>query len=304
MADDFKLFTIEVKNLYEKKVANGEMPPGLDKITSAKIMRYLIPRLGKEMLKNDIPTLERIFNPVGVYKSLEKAIEDFHKQEKFKPLLNFVNGITINTDDNFVKLLAILIDFQPRPYDKWKAESKNNENEKCEGLNEIPIISLEDDSIQDFGSAPATERKTKSDNEDPQKPPIGTKWAWSKGKKPLIYVLTISAVCLGSYFITQSHDRQCMYWAGDHYSPVACLDTSIHVDKMALDEHLVITFKRITRPDTLKKNSIRKVWYVKIDDDSLEYYTAPGYYPLDNHKILKPLTEYIFDKYILKVYSH
>ncbi len=112
-------------------------------------------------------------------------------------------------------------------------------------------------------------------------------------------MLTISAVCLGSYFITKPHNRQCMYWAGDRYVPVACKDTSIRADKIALDEHVVATFRRITRPDTLKKKFIRKVWYVKIDDDSLEYYTAPGFYPLDNHKMLKPLTEYIFDKYVL-----
>lgn len=39
--------------------------------------------------------------------------------DKFKPLVNFMKGKTTKTDPKNIELLAWLIKFEPRPYQKW-----------------------------------------------------------------------------------------------------------------------------------------------------------------------------------------
>lgn len=93
--------------------------------------------------------------------------------------------------------------------------------------------------------------------------------------------------------------QQCMYWAGDHYEPVSCnqqfgIDTLV----IALDSLRLYNFKKINTPDTITRSAIGKVWYIKLKN-KLEFYTADGYYPADPKLRVKPITDYIINKYIL-----
>ncbi len=91
-----------------------------------------------------------------------------------------------------------------------------------------------------------------------------------------------------------------MYWTGNQYKSIPCNEKFGDAAIIALDTFKVNHLKRITRPDTITHNSLGKVWYKKIKRDSVEFYTSGGEYPLDQTKRLMPLTDYMFNKYILR----
>ena len=90
-----------------------------------------------------------------------------------------------------------------------------------------------------------------------------------------------------------------MYWTGDQYQSVGCSVKVDHAAVIALDKEKLVGLKKINRLDTITEKDLGKVWYVKIRQDSAEFYTDSGTYPLNNKKKLMPMTSYILNKYIL-----
>ncbi|RZK68239.1 MAG: hypothetical protein EOO95_00315 [Pedobacter sp.] len=90
-----------------------------------------------------------------------------------------------------------------------------------------------------------------------------------------------------------SGSENCMYWVGDHYERIACDQKGkVGVPVISLDHNKLNNLKRITRPDTLTKNSIGKVWYARFGGKN-EFFTDSGTHPVDTAKRLKPITNYI-----------
>lgn len=86
--------------------------------------------------------------------------------------------------------------------------------------------------------------------------------------------------------------KQCMYWDGKEYIPKDC---NSHENKLiAIDMKMVENFKKITRPDTIKK--ITNIWYSK-HQNVVEFFTADGVNP-ENGRELKPVSNHIFEKYL------
>lgn len=91
---------------------------------------------------------------------------------------------------------------------------------------------------------------------------------------------------------TKEESLQCMYWSGEEFIPARCSETANGL--IALDRKLVDNFKKITTPDTI--SSIKNVWYSK-HQNVVEFFTADGKNP-ENGKELRPVTNYIFEKYL------
>lgn len=85
--------------------------------------------------------------------------------------------------------------------------------------------------------------------------------------------------------------KQCMYWNGKEYVPEDCGRTKKNL--IAIDPQKVANFRRITRPDTIR--SVNNIWYSKHQNE-VEFFTDNGTNP-ENGSDLRPLTEYILDKY-------
>ncbi|MBB5395084.1 hypothetical protein [Mucilaginibacter sp. AK015] len=114
-------------------------------------------------------------------------------------------------------------------------------------------------------------------------------------KLPLIWLIAFVIItAIGG--ISIFWPGQCMYWAGVQYEKCSCdikkSDTAI----IAFDKEKA-ALKKITRPDTITYGAIGRVWYIKINN-SIEFYTAYGFHPLETRKRLKPITKYIIDKYV------
>src|SRR5690606_37383253 len=170
---------------------------------------------------------------------LKTAIERFGAA-KFKPLRNFLVGKTINPDENVVKLLAVLIDFQPRPFDQWREARSGGQSEDQEHTE------TEESNSEESGQNAGEERNPQGQNEEggerhTNKPP---KEVWTALKMPAICGLVAASAVIGTSQIWRPL-HQCMYWTGDSYKPISCKETREDAVIIALDKQLVDDFKKI-----------------------------------------------------------
>ena len=99
-----------------------------------------------------------------------------------------------------------------------------------------------------------------------------------------------------------SSKPQCMYWSQNEYIAIACEHKVPNVQVIAADELKLKHFKRITRRDTLTYQDVGKVWYASVDKQ-IEFYTSAGEDPRLAGRQLRPMSKYIFVKYILPLKS-
>ncbi len=250
----------------------------------------------------------RFFNREQSTRDLATIIEGFDL-DKLRPLRNFISGDTQRRpDENIVKLLAVLIDFKPRPYKAYHW----GETLYTGGLNngEENSLASGSDSEDAFAESSTTDGEEKEDGtpkpieqaevenkeykEDTLKP-IEIKGR-SKNNK-LLYGgvgLVIVTVLFAVYNIFTPED--CMCWNGERYMEINCQDKGQSYQIIGLDKNKLLHFQKITRTDTLNQKDIGKVWYSKINNE-VEFFTYPGHHPVEYGRSLKAATEYIIDKY-------
>ena len=92
-----------------------------------------------------------------------------------------------------------------------------------------------------------------------------------------------------------------MYWTGVQYQKISCNEKKTNSLIIALDPVKLKNLKKITQIDTISRKSIGIVHYVKLSREKIEFYTSDGFHPIDLELRLKPMTPYIYEKYILKI---
>lgn len=200
------------------------------------------------------------------------------KADPFRPLVNLFDDRSIKTNIRNIDLLALLIDFNPRPYHP-----------------NLPITNIIDPPTKPV---------------EPVNPPIGPvginpplKRSFNKQWLVLASILFFS---LCAYLVWKngfkhySGHEDCMIWNDDHYEPIECNDRSTAAPHYPIKRELVDNFKRITKPDTLTYQSIRKVWYSNYKG-RMEFYTGSGPNPLDTTRRVLPMTTHILEKYVLHI---
>src|SRR5690606_20138609 len=119
----FNKFKERVLANYWEKHKNNELHDRLANPTSANLRDYALFLLNEGMNPDDRKTLRDFFILKDELGDLEKSIAGIDI-DKLKPVRYFIDGKTSNPDETIVKLLAVLIDFQPRPFriDDWVAD--------------------------------------------------------------------------------------------------------------------------------------------------------------------------------------
>jgi hypothetical protein len=207
--------------------------------------------------------------------------------DKFRPLVTLLRGRKVDPHSKHYVLLAWLIGFQPGsgPSPDYPGANEATAQQEEPGTGTSPVVNKEPLVVQEIKQAPV--------NTDF----VGKKV--TKIRKATIIKAAIIALMIfvlaGLYL---AYEGECMYWAGVQYEKCSChlkkTDTAI----IAFDAQKA-TLKKITRPDTITHSAVGRVWYIKINN-SIEYYTAEGFHPVDTKKRLKPITIYIIDKYVKK----
>lgn len=212
-----------------------------------------------------------------------------HGTTKCKPLSNFLKNRKIATDEKNIELLAWLIDYQPRPHGIWEKNPK-------------AIASMLED-----GDKP-NERPTEVVKKAPKQ--VHHKFKRTGLISGLFVLIALAGLSIyilwpkppafktgGSVYKYPPLKGKCMYWAGDHYVPGQCNLLHHDTPNVALDTGKMNYFKKISDWSALNKNSVKKVWYAKINGH-LEIYSSEGMHPVDTNKRLLPLTDYMYKKYI------
>jgi hypothetical protein len=217
--------------------------------------------------------------------------------DRFRPLINHLNKKTENTDEKNIELLAWLIDFSRRPYtfrlDTFKEDFVGHqEAEKPVAVEISPELEKELSKEVDNKLNHITVI---------EKPAYALFWhkSW---KKLAVFTVSIFILLFSFKSLDFLKEKDCMYWDGVNYKSISCDQKLPNIQVVALDTFKLKHFKKITKPDTLSENSIHKMWYSKIDKE-IEFFTTEGMHPEHTEKALKPVSKYIFNKYVKGIAS-
>lgn len=287
---EFDTFQQAVITAYLEKKEKHELPSALENPTPAKLKRYSLQIVAQRYSKEDAADLELFFGPKKDDEHIENSIRKF-EIDKFRPLINYLKGGTSKTDEKNPKILAWLIDFHPRPYERWRKARQGIEMGLTTELDE------QDGPISPESlTVPAELPRLIAENSGSGKT-SGVRTASPKIHKGVWYgILGIAASIAVYLLLTMLPAHECMYWNEDRYAAADCQEKISGANMIARDENLLKHFRKIMRPDTLTSDHVNKVWYSKIDN-VVEFFTLPGFHPIHQDRSLKAATAHIIEQY-------
>lgn len=190
--------------------------------------------------KKDQEILRTFFGPYDNFKDYIKAIAEFDVS-KFKPLLNFITEKTVDTELKNIELLAWLVDFQPRPFQRgyhyeniFPAIEPVSSEKKIDGIVAKPKVEAEN-------REGAVEPFDVTDSHGTGKKIVINRYILIAGF--LLCIITVTAFWLWAHINLQ--EGGCMYWTGDHYDAVACNQPVNSALVIAADSIQLKSFKRL-----------------------------------------------------------
>ena len=254
----------------------------LSNVTPAQLRDLCLRKAENQLSPKDEMVFRYFFNAKEGEK-LTRAIENYGIG-KLKSVISFLKGEKNSENRNRIELVAILVDFTPRPFYSYFS----NEGKELK-IEEEPLQDMKgkkEDEVLSLVSEVGNEIKT-----------LPVKSILNRHKKVLTKVALLCSLGIG--VVTLLPKKECMQWNTNHYEVVDCstessgfLDPRIPINKDRLD------LKKLD-PKTIKnyfENGQPRVWYAKIDD-KIELFNQPGLHPTTG-KTLKPITQYIINKYL------
>jgi hypothetical protein len=195
--------------------------------------------------------------------------------DKFKPIIHFLKREKDTENSTRIELVAILIDFTPRPYAKFSGMR-----------NDIKDKYTESTEMDDNHVAEDTELKNK------------------KAYKKVFYVvLGLIGFSSVGYVVKDKliPEKQCMQWQNDHYELIDCQSNinSIYAASpiVPIDEDMIELNKlKVSDTTTFFKGGKAIIWYCKVDGKP-EYFDDSGFHPVTGNA-LRPVSNYIINKYV------
>lgn len=286
-----------IKEKYELE-KNGDNYSYLAQPSQANLRKLCWQKFENNSNQNDLVVFTAFFGfPFDLAnKNLFKT-----KTDRFKPIGSFFRGETESPTDDIIELAAILVDFQPRPFTKFRAKS----NEMIGIVNVVEENSVNESVVLNSDGV-LNQNEFKKEVNKPAIFFLNFKKSLSQSffKHSKVILVLVCFLALGftiSYFLFPK--KQCMQWSYDHYEEVSC-DMDIQGFKAAnvievLDEN-VLDLRKIEVCDTTVffKNGEALIWYAKTKD-GIDCFNTHGRHP-ENYHALKPITPYIIRKYIKK----
>lgn len=231
----------------------------------------------------------KILKQNGLSKNDQEIIELFYSlpnfdNDKFRPICNFFNGKTVNPSQDILDLMAVLVDFKPRPLGDFLKSGGGLNHEVDEETKDFFSKSNEYNHIKEF------EQIQKNKN-----PSL-------KGKSFVLISIVIFLSLFIFAYLSFIQRKSCLEWKESRYVEVDCdADTRGFVNiglKIPYNESL-LSLRKIIPTDTTTyfENGKAVIWYCKTDDNHIELFNAPGHHPVNN-KPLKAITEYMIEKYL------
>lgn len=279
MNTTFESFMAAVKQQYEVS-KNGSYSGFLLNPSPAQLRNLCLLLLENNLSKID-EAIFRVFFQVPEEAVLKKAVENFDV-EKFRAVGNFLKGRSEKTNVVSLNLISVLVDFQPRPLNKYLKADVYSQTDVSKEKEDFQGIETFWDGLDEF--------------KDDTVKSIFIKQLRRTG------VVAVLILALG-YILNHAFfpEKQCMQWQKDHYEKVDC--NLVNQEIAAINEvkpidQREINLKKIeVNKETLFfKNGKPLVWYSKIKG-KLHYFNSYGINP-ETGKPLKPITNYMINKYV------
>jgi hypothetical protein len=286
MANTFDDYILAVRSKYEVE-KNKVYSDFLLKPSPAQI-RELCLLIHDKGLSNKDKEVFELFFKAKPDSTLRKAIENIDV-EKLKKICNFLNGKTQSTSPNSLNLIAILVDFDLRPFGHFLNSNQNQEDVEIESLPEsYKTIKTIVQEIEPVRQEPKNKLRKK------------------------IAIGFLGLIGLTSIGYTAKNiivpEPQCMQWQKNHYEIIDCTNENQQgilkqYDIIPFDENQSKLIKiEVSDTTTFFKNSKSLYWYCKVDGKP-EFFNTYGVHP-ETGKALKPVSEYIVQKYVKKIKFH
>lgn len=288
----------EVLKDYQSKLAIGDLSPNLVMPTPASIRDECLLIFADKRNKKDMNIIKMFVGNREDPEEYERALRVV-SVTKFRPLQNFLLDSTIQTSNKNIELLAWLIGFEPI---KKPADSPDTgDTVDSSAGDDLEVLSDKESRELSGGSVKPT---SVSPGRDPA--PTLIELLINHKQKVLVVIALLLTAGIGifnkspenqSFLSLLKPGSQCMYWNNDHYEEIDCETKPPYGQAVALERFKLDYFRKITQPDTLTLSDINKVWYLK-NNHRIELYTADGNHPELVNRRLRPLTKYMFDKYV------
>ena len=218
---------------------------------------------------------------------------------KFKKVGAFLRGDKKPAKMDTVNFAAILVDFEPRPYNNF-----NNKKVVAETQEHKPIGNTNDPKSEVEGNHEVTIRQGITIKEDPyQKRRFIERLLklLKKSKRTIYAILFIFGLAgTGTAIYLAFFKKDNMQWSKDHYEVVYKEGIAGNPNEIIdYDEHL-LDFKKVSVCDTttcFKPDGEAIVWYAKTGDRA-DFFNSNGNgrHP-ETKRSLRPITQYIKGKY-------
>lgn len=276
-----------------EKFQQGELAY-FSKLTPAKIKQDCLLAYESGLNKMDIRSFELFFDlEKGSSKQqFTRGIKEF-KTDKFKPFKNFLETKTKDISLESAEIIAILIDFQPRPFRDYRLK----EVEKKESSYKLKTNIFSRSNIEDI-------EEGNDDNFDKRQ--IENIGLYKSGLKRnsllIVSIIFISAIVFN--FVNNRNEplvdisTKCMIWKESAFEKVPC-NTAIK-GMIPMNERLIRSFRKIqvnAAYPFFSETNEPQVWYSKIKKNKVEFFSAPGIHPITG-KTLKAVTPHIIERYV------
>ncbi|KAF2509407.1 hypothetical protein EYY60_13595 [Flavobacterium zhairuonense] len=314
----FEDYKNAIKAKYEKEKEEGDYSNNLSSPTPANLRKLCVKRFKSNPDKEDLNAFESFFD--FPFDKDKKNLFGDDEMNKLESVRRFLLGKTERPAEDTVQLAAILVDLQPRPFNKYRKQIDEEDLElfnelrggnnfgkevSSDNVNDQVEIENANDLKTDFvveESLPVQSEEVKY-----EETPISTFFKMDEKPKSnkfkyLAIVVVLAGLGLILYLILPN--KECMQWSGDHYEVVDCSLKSegfISGNPVELLDENLLGLKKIKVCDTtvyFDKNHNAIIWYAK-RGDSVDFFNNHGRHP-ENNSPLKPVTKYILDKYVNK----
>ena len=286
-SDDYKK---GIKAKYEE-AKTGKFSGFLLNPSPAELKNLCLLLLDKGSTKWDQEIMDRFFE-FDDKSSKQKQIENF-EADKLRPISNFLKGKTKTTRPINLDVIAVLVDYNPRPFRKFISGQKEELTAELTAVVTVKEIENKVEKVEE------EEKKERIIFEEFKKERVSKRVTFAV--LPL-FVFGAAGYGIKSIFFP---NKNCMVWVKNHYVAAEYDKVKDTAEVSPYNQKVLDDFKKITVSDTTTffKNGDRDkplVWYGKaLDKKEYEYFNQPGLHP-ETGKTLKPISKYIIDKYITK----
>lgn len=306
---------------YDEKLTEQQLPAELLLPTPGNIKAEIVKICEHGLEADDQKILRSFVGEKPDAAAYRKAFLN-GKADPFRPLVGLLAKRSVRTHIKNIDLLALLIDFRPRPYHPNLRISQGEPTVKSPVT--IPEATLQPDVLalttspegpilaeNGMMTSNATENGTElltesqSGIEVPTGLDLKEEGVYMRKRLLVFTLIVLLGVSAGIYGYWRKQIKpytgreKCMIWNDDHFEPVEC-NTTAASKSYPINWHWVEHFKKINKPDTLTFYSVGKVWYSNYKGIT-EFFTDSAPYPLDTTRRLLPMTDHVLKKYVYHV---